>query len=89
MMEEEGFGEYSPERAWLKILSDTLEKIFYEYHKWQNLQVYSARDFSIKDFSSKFLQETADSVTFTEEILTGKLHFSSSVTPVQGNWHYW
>ena len=33
MMEEEGFGEYSPERAWLKILSDILEKIFYEYHK--------------------------------------------------------
>ena len=37
--------------------------------------------FSIKDFFSKcdqicsFLQETADLVTFTEEILNGKLHF--------------
>ena len=32
---------------------------------------------SIKDFSSK--QETADLVTFTEEILNGKLHFLCSV----------
>ena len=32
--------------------------------------------FSIKDFFSK---ETADLVTFTEEILNGKLHFLCSV----------
>ena len=37
--------------------------------------------FSIKDFFSKCdtnPQENADLVTFTEEIFTGKLHFSSS-----------
>ena len=35
--------------------------------------------FSIKDFFSKcFPQETADLVTFTEEILNGKLHFLCS-----------
>ena len=34
--------------------------------------------FSIKDFFSKFLQKTADLVTFTEEILNGKLHFLCS-----------
>ena len=28
--------------------------------------------FSIKDFFSQFIQETADLVTFTEEILNGK-----------------
>ena len=31
--------------------------------------------FSIKDFFSKCAQETADLVTFTKEILNGKLHF--------------
>ena len=31
--------------------------------------------FSIKDFFSKCDQETADLVTFTEEILNGELHF--------------
>ena len=37
--------------------------------------------FSIKDFSSKCAQirKTADLVTFTEEILNGKLHFLCSV----------
>ena len=38
--------------------------------------------FSIKDFFSKCdpnLRETADLVTFTEEILNGKLHFLCSV----------
>ena len=35
--------------------------------------------FSIKDFLSKLLQETADLVTFTEEIFNGKLHFLCSV----------
>ena len=40
--------------------------------------------FSIKDFFSKCdriksRQETADLVTFTEEILNGKLHFLYSV----------
>ena len=31
--------------------------------------------FSIEDFFSKCDQETADLVTFTKEILNGKLHF--------------
>ena len=38
--------------------------------------------FSIEDFFSKYdpnLQETTDLVTFTEEILNGKLHFLCSV----------
>ena len=37
--------------------------------------------FFIKNFFSKYetLQETADLVTFTEEILNGKLHFLCSV----------
>ena len=34
--------------------------------------------FSIKDFFSKCEQETADFVTFTEEILNGKFHFLRS-----------
>ena len=36
--------------------------------------------FSIEDFFSKCEHETADLVTFTEEILNGKLHFLRSVT---------
>ena len=36
--------------------------------------------FSIKDFFSKcFPQETADLVTFTEEILNGKLYFFRAI----------
>ena len=35
--------------------------------------------FFIKDFLSKLLQETADLVTFTEEIFRGKLHFLCNV----------
>ena len=31
--------------------------------------------FSIKDLFSKFIQFSVDSVTFTEEIFNGKLHF--------------
>ena len=34
--------------------------------------------FSIKDFSSKCGRETGDLVTFTAEILNGKLYFLSS-----------
>ena len=36
--------------------------------------------FSIEDFFSKCEHETADLVTFTEEILHGKLHFLCSMT---------
>ena len=35
--------------------------------------------FSIEDFFSKCEHETADLVTFTEEILHGKLHFLCSI----------
>ena len=38
--------------------------------------------FSTKDFFSKFPQFPADLVTFTEEILSGKLHFLCSVYSV-------
>ena len=38
--------------------------------------------FSIKDFFSKCDQFSADLVTFTEEILNGKLHFLCCVTSV-------
>ena len=41
--------------------------------------------FSINDFFSKcdqIPQETADLVTFTEEILNGKLHFLHSVVVI-------
>ena len=33
-------------------------------------------------------QETADLVTFTEEILNGKLHFLGSIVLVECNKHY-
>ena len=48
--------------------------------------IYTAQKmkFSIKDFFSNcgfgHIQETADLVTFTEEILNGKLNFLCSVT---------
>ena len=45
--------------------------------------------FSIKDFFSKFWpnpQFPADLVTFTEEILNGKLHFLCSVTRLLNGW---
>ena len=40
--------------------------------------------FSIKDFFSKYdqIRRTADLVTFTEEILNGKIHFLCSVSSV-------
>ena len=42
--------------------------------------------FSIKDFFSRCdqIRSTADSVTFTEENLNGKLHFSCSVLTRKG-----
>ena len=40
--------------------------------------------FSIKDFFSKY--GTADLVTLTEEILSGKLHFLSSVVTTSGGY---
>ena len=45
------------------------------------LIVYNAQKmkFSIKDFVSKCDQETADLVTFAEEVHNGKLHFLYSV----------
>ena len=39
--------------------------------------------FSIKDFFSK-CDQIPDLVTFTEEILNGKLHFLCSVISIQG-----
>ena len=36
-------------------------------------------NFSIKDFFGTCDQETGESVTFTEEILNGKLHFLCSI----------
>ena len=61
MIEDKSFGEYSPKRAWLKILSNILEKICYEYHKSQNLQGYSTRDnlsFKICEIRKSFSRKT-------------------------------
>ena len=61
MIEDKSFGEYSPKRAWLKILSNILEKICYEYHKSQNLQGYSTRDnlsFKICKIRKSFSRKT-------------------------------
>ena len=45
--------------------------------------------FSIKDFFSKCDQETADLVTFTEEILNGKLRFlCSDIKHRQSSYEY-
>ena len=44
---------------------------------------------SIKDFFSKFLQDTADLVTFTEEILNGKLHFLCSDVCEESSYPIW
>ena len=47
--------------------------------------------FSIKDFFSKCDQETADLVTFTEEIVNGKLHFGGDSIIMScpgGRWVY-
>ena len=56
----------------------------YNHHKLWFLEshFYTVQEmkFLIKDFCSKCdLQETADLVTFTEEILNGKLHFSCTM----------
>ena len=47
-------------------------------HLYQAL--HKKMKFSIKDFFDKFLQETADLVLFTEEILNGQVHFLCSET---------
>ena len=45
--------------------------------------------FSIKDFFSECDQETADLVTFTKEILKGKLHFLCSVKAREAGGSVW
>ena len=50
----------------------------YQMHLYQAL--HKKMKFSIKDFFDKFLQETADLVLFTEEILNGQVHFLCSET---------
>ena len=51
----------------------------------KNVNLFAQKmKFSIKDFFNKYDQiGSADLVTFTEEILNGKLHFLSSVLKTQ------
>ena len=50
----------------------------YSQQLFSGAALHKKMKFSIKDFFSKFLQFLPDLVTFTEEILNGKLHFLCS-----------